>query len=164
MNTQGSALLNLLSLPPLIIRLLVALWPPFWFTGIRFSYISPDYRQIIVRMNLRFYNKNIVGIQYGGNLFSMTDPCYMIMLIRNMGTSYKIIDQSAAIEFVNPGLGPVIAECHLSQEDIDDITQQTQNGDKCLKTFTVNIKDEQDELVAVVTRVVYIRKKLVPSV
>jgi len=114
-------------------------------------------------MGLRFYNKNIVGIQYGGNLFSMTDPCYMIMLMINMGNTYKIIDQSASIEFVKPGLGPVVAECSLSQNDIDDIVQQTKNGDKCLKTFIVNIKNEQDEIIAIVTRVVYIRKKIEPQ-
>lgn len=112
-------------------------------------------------MALRFYNRNAVGIQYGGNLFSMTDPCYMLMLMRNLGSAYKIIDQSAAIEFIHPGLGTVTASCTLSQADVDEILLATATGDKYLKTFYIDIYDKQQELVAKVKRVVYIRKKLI---
>jgi acyl-coenzyme A thioesterase PaaI-like protein len=143
-----------------MIAALISFWPPFWFTGIRFTRISSNFRQVTVRMALRFYNKNVVGIQYGGNLFSMTDPCYMMMLMHNLGKAYKIIDQSAAIAFTNPGLGAVTATCCLEQADIDDIITATKNGDKYLKTFTIDIIDTQKQLVAKVTRVVYIRKRI----
>lgn len=111
-------------------------------------------------MALRFYNKNVVGIQYGGNLFSMTDPCYMIMLMQNLGNDYRVIDQSASIEFVKPGITAVTATCHLHQTDIDDIIAHTRSGDKYLKTFVIDVVDTSNEVVAKVTRVVYIRKKI----
>lgn len=110
-------------------------------------------------MGLHFYNKNIVGIQYGGNLFSMTDPCYMIMLMKNLGRAYKVIDQSAGIEFIAPGVNAVTAKCHLTQDDINEILLATQNGAKYLKTFFIDIINQDGDIVAKVTRVVYIRKK-----
>jgi acyl-coenzyme A thioesterase PaaI-like protein len=114
---------------------------------------------IHVRMVLRFYNKNVVGIQYGGSLFSMTDPCYMFMLMKNLGSDYKVIDQSAAIEFITPGVGTVNAKCYLTQQDINEIITATHNGDKYLKTFLIDVIDDSNNVVAKVTRVVYIRKK-----
>lgn len=111
-------------------------------------------------MALRFYNKNIIGIHYGGNLFSMTDPCFMMMLMRNMGNNYKVIDQSGAIEFIKPGRGTVTANCYLLQEDVDDIIMATKSGDKYFKNFSIDIVDEQSEVIARVKRSIYIRKRL----
>lgn len=147
-------------LPAPLIAFFLSLWPPFWFTGICFQNISSNFRQVRVSMALRFYNKNIVGIQYGGSLFSMTDPCFMMMLMQNLGSDYKVIDQSGSIEFIKPGKGRVTASCELTQADIDDILQATHSGEKYLKTFTVDIVDNMQELVAQVTRVVYIRKRI----
>ena len=153
-------MIKLLSiLPSPLVAFLLSLWPPFWFTGISFQYIAANFRQVRVGMALRFYNKNIVGIQYGGSLFSMTDPCFMMMLMHNLGGDYKVIDQSASIEFINPGKGAVTATCKLTQVDIDDILQATQSGEKYLKTFTVDIVNNTQELIAKVTRIIYIRRR-----
>ncbi len=138
---------------------LMALWPPFWFTGIRYEYVSDDFREIRVGMALRFYNKNIHGLQYGGNLFSMTDACHGIMLFRNLGPAYNVLDKSAQIEFVRPGKGKVVLECTITDDDIADIKQKTANGDKYFKEFTVHVKDLEGEIVASVVKTVYIRQK-----
>jgi len=144
---------------PKFLSVVMNLWPPFWFTGISYRIANDDMRDIHVRMPLRFYNKNVVGIHYGGNLFSMTDPIYMVMLMRNLGNEYKVIDQSAAIEFISPGLNTVSAHCQLTQEDIDDILKKTIGGEKYLKTFWITLVDEVTaEEIARVERVVYIRK------
>jgi acyl-coenzyme A thioesterase PaaI-like protein len=138
---------------------IMALWPPFWFTGIRYEFVADDFRKIRVTMALRFYNKNIHGIQYGGNLFSMTDACHGIMLFRNLGPSYNVLDKSAHIEFVKPGKTKVILDCVVTEADIQDIKQKTANGEKYLKEFTVHVKDLKDEIVATVYKTVYVRKK-----
>ncbi len=138
---------------------ILTLWPPFWFTGISFRHISEDFRHVQVVLRMHFYNRNVVGVHYGGNLFSMTDPCYMMMLMRNMGKGYKVIDQGATIEFINPGLGTVTADFTIDQNLIDEIIDKTQNGEKLLQELTVDIVDEQKDIVAKVTRVIYIRKR-----
>lgn len=152
-------MVKLLKLSGRWVAFLVNIWPPLLFTGIRFRYVSDDLRTIKVEMPLRFYNRNIIGVHYGGSLFSMLDPCYMMMLQRNLGSSYRVIDQSASIQFIKAGVGTVSAECHLSQDDIDDIIEKTRTGEKYLKSFAINIVDEVGDIVASNDRVVYIRKK-----
>jgi len=151
--------MNFFSMPSRMVRRLIHLWPPLWFTGIRFVAISDDYRNITARMGLYFYNKNIIGIQYGGNLFSMTDPCYMMMLRANLGRDYYIVDQAASIEFIRPGISTVWAKCQLVQDDIDHILKHTLNGQKYLKQLSIDIVDDHGEIIALVQRTIYIRKK-----
>ena len=138
---------------------IMRLWPPFWFTGIRIEYISDDFRQMRVAMPLRFYNKNVHGIHFGGSLYAMTDPCYLMMVLRNLGQDYRVLDKAGAIDYINKGTGKVSAELTLTDEDLKDIYKQTENGQKYLKNFTIHIRDEDHELVAQVERTVYIRQK-----
>lgn len=138
---------------------IMALWPPFWFTGIRYDFVADDFKNVRVSMALRFYNKNIHGLQYGGNLFSMTDACHGIMLYRNLGPAYNVLDKSAHIDFVKSGKTKVILECAISDCDIEDIKQKTANGDKYFKEFTVHVRDLEGEVVATVVKTVYVRKK-----
>lgn len=142
------------------IKMMFTLWPPLWFTGIRFAEVSQDLRKVTVVMPMRFYNKNIVGVHFGGSLFAMTDPCFMMMLMTNLGKDYIVWDKAATIEFVKPGTGTVKAEFSLSQIDIDDILEKTSNGDKYFKTLPVSVVDEKNEIVAKLERTLYIRKKL----
>jgi hypothetical protein len=76
-----------------------------------------------------------------------------------MGGEYRIIDKSASIEFVKPGVGSVTANCYLQPEEIEDIIAATKNGDKYFKNFSIDITDQGNEVVARVKRSVYIRKK-----
>ena len=61
------------------------IWPPFLFGGMRVLEWSDDWRHVRVRMKLAWYNRNFVGTQFGGNLFSMTDPFWMIMTMQALG-------------------------------------------------------------------------------
>lgn len=151
--------LQKISSSPIGIKTVFRLWPPLWFTGIRFTEVSEDLRDITVSMKMRFYNKNIVGVHFGGSLFAMTDPVYMMMLMTNLGRDYIVWDSAASIEFVKPGKGTVSARFALTQDDIDDIYQHTKDGDKYFKTLPVEIKDESNEVVAKLQRTLYIRQK-----
>src|SRR5262245_46237940 len=100
---------------------LVNFWPPFFGAGIRVKRIQPDWKAIDVEMNLRFWNANYVGTHYGGSLYSMTDPFYMLMLIESLGHEYIVWDKSACIRFKRPGRGRVRAAFRLSEEQLQDI-------------------------------------------
>lgn len=151
--------MNFLTMPSWLVRWGINFWPPLLFAGIRVLQISEDYRYTKVTMPLRFYNKNILGIQYGGSLFSMTDPWLMSMLWQNLGSDYRVVDKAASIDFIKPGKSRVSAEFVITEADLMDIKQQTAEGEKYLKTFTVHIKDSEDQLVAEVLRTIYIRRK-----
>jgi hypothetical protein len=141
------------------LRLLMNLWPPFLGAGIRVTRLQPDWREIDVEMKLRRWNSNYVGTHYGGSLYSMTDPFYMLMLIENLGRGYIVWDKSAAIRFRKPGAGTVSARFRLSGEQIDEIRRELQARPKMERSFTVEVTDDSGSVVAEVEKLLYIRRK-----
>ena len=142
-----------------LLKLAFHLFPPFWGAGIKVKTIANDYKSLRVEMPLRWYNRNIKGTHFGGNLFSMTDPFLMIMLIQVLGKSYDVWDQSSDIRFCKPGTGKVIAHFELSPTLIKDILNKTRDGSKFTPEFIVHITNEAGDTIAVVTKTIYIRKR-----
>jgi hypothetical protein len=110
-------------------------------------------------MKLRFWNRNYVGTHFGGSLYSMTDPFYVLMLIENLGREYIVWDKSAAIRFKKPGRGKMLAAFRLSDEQIEDIRQALRTQEKVEPEFMVEVKDESGAVVAEVQKVLHIRKR-----
>ncbi len=110
-------------------------------------------------MGLRWYNRNYVGTHFGGSLYSMIDPFYMLMVMNVMGPDYVVWDKSASIDFVRPGKGRVFAHFTLSDEQIETIREHTANGEKYLPAWDVEITDEAGECVARARKTLYIRRK-----
>jgi len=141
------------------LRRLINVWPPFLFSGIRVTDLSADYRFARVELHQRWYNRNYVGTHFGGSLFAMTDPMYMLMLLQVLGRRYIVWDQQAAIEFLAPGRGVVSARFELDEATLATIREQTAAGEKYLPDFTIEIRDEKEELVARVRKTLYVRHK-----
>jgi acyl-coenzyme A thioesterase PaaI-like protein len=136
----------------------INVWPPFLGAGIRVKW-SADHKTVDVEMKLRFWNRNYVGTHYGGSLYSMTDPFYMLMLMDNLGPGYIVWDKAASIRFRKPGKGRVKAEFRLLEEQLDDIRTKLLTQEKYEPTFAVQVKDETGEVVAEVQKVLHIRRK-----
>jgi hypothetical protein len=83
-----------------LFKRLINLYPPYWGTGIRVTRLAGDYSHLRVEMPLRFYNRNYVGTHFGGSLYAMVDPFYMLMLIQILGPDYLVWDRSAGIDFI----------------------------------------------------------------
>jgi len=141
------------------IRLWLNLWPPFLGAGIRVTRLDRDWRAIDVELKLRFWNRNYVGTHYGGSLCSMTDPFYMLMLIENLGRDYIVWDKSANIRFRRPGRGRLTAQFRLSEVQLAEIWRLLEISEKIEPTFTVEIKDDAGEVVAVVEKLIQVRRK-----
>lgn len=142
-----------------LFRLLLNLYPPYWGTGIVIKKVDQDFRMIVVRMKMRFYNRNYVSTHFGGSLYAMTDPFYMLMLIRILGKEYIVWDKAATIDFIKPGKGTVTATFNIAQETISEILSKTSEGQKYICDLTVDVKDEQQDTVCRVVKTLYIRKK-----
>ncbi len=142
-----------------IILRLLNFWPPFLGAGIRVTKITSDMREIDVEMKLRWWNKNYVGTQFGGSLYSMTDPFYMLMLIENLGKNYIVWDKASTIRFKNPGRGKVSAKFRLTTEEILAIKETTDTEEKFEPIFTVQVLDESGKLIAEVEKLLYVKRK-----
>jgi hypothetical protein len=139
---------------------LVNLYPPFLGAGIKVRAVAPDFRQIEVEMPLRWYNRNYVGTHFGGSLYSMVDPFYMVMLIHVLGPDYIVWDRAAAIEFFKPGRGTMRACFRLTEADLETIYAHTADGERYLPEFSVEIVDTSGELVARVKKILYVRRRI----
>jgi acyl-coenzyme A thioesterase PaaI-like protein len=141
-----------------VFRWMMNLWPPLWGQGIRIQYISSDFREIRTRLVFRWYNRGNPGTQFGGALFSMTDPFYSIMLLKNLGDGFTVWDQAATIAFLRPAREPVEACFLLRDKDIQTVHQQTLQGESCSLEFPVAINTLSGTRVASVTRTLHIRR------
>jgi len=141
----------------------INLWPPFLFAGISVAKLSPDYRQATIKLRLCFWNKNYVGTQYGGSMFSMADPFYMIMLIENLGKEYQVWDKAATIRYIKPGRSELTAEFHLSDNDLAAIRQGVAEKGRVEWVRTVEIKDTSGDVVALVEKVISIKTRITGS-
>ena len=140
-------------------RRLLNLWPPFLINAIRVVSISDDWSQAHVLLRLRPWNRNYVRTQFGGNLFAMTDPFWMLLVLHQLGRRYYVWDKAASIDFVAPGRSDVHAWFHLQPAVIDDLRAKAANGDKVLHWFETDITTASGEVVARVRKQVYIRLK-----
>lgn len=134
-------------------------WPPFLFAGIRILEISPDYRSARVKLKKKTITSNYVGTLFGGSLFSMTDPFFMIMTLKNLGDKYIVWDKRGEIEFVSPGKATVYGNFQISDDDLADIKVNVEKNVKYLKWFEVELKTAEGVLVAIVKKQIYFRAK-----
>lgn len=137
------------------------LYPPFLGAAIRVQYISADYLKMRVEMPLTWYNRNYVATQFGGSIYAMTDPFYMLLLIQKLGSQYVVWDKAAAIDFVKPGKGRLRADFRFSALEIEQVRERTASGDKYLFDKEVLVQDLQGEIIARVIKTLYVRKKTV---
>ena len=135
------------------------LWPPFLFAGIHVTALGEDYRHARVELRQRWYNRNYVGTHFGGSLFAMTDPFWMLLAMRSLGRDYMVWDQAGEIRFRRPGRGTVHARFELSDEVLDAMRAATAGGDKYLHWFENEVVDASGEVVAVVRKQLYVRRK-----
>jgi acyl-coenzyme A thioesterase PaaI-like protein len=158
---SGSVLLQLLggTKSSHALRRWINFWPPFLGMGIRIKRIAPDMKAVDVEMKLRFWNANYVGTHFGGSLFSMTDPFYMLMLMANLGGGYIVWDKAATIRYRKPGKGTVRAEFRLSDSQIDDVREKLKTLPKYEPVFTVEVKDGDGVVIAEVEKVIHVRMK-----
>lgn len=143
---------------PWVIRFM-SFWPPFIGAGVRVKKVAPNFDYIDVEMKLRFWNANYVGTHFGGSMYSMTDPFIMLILIQKLGRDYIVWDKSATIRFKKPGKGRIRARFSVTEDELKSIVEQAAAFYKVEPVFVVQLFDEQNEVVAEVDKVLYVRRK-----
>jgi acyl-coenzyme A thioesterase PaaI-like protein len=144
---------------PFWIYIFANLYFPFLGAGIRVKKLSPDYRFARMEMPLTWYNRNYVGTQFGGSIYAMCDPIYMLMLIQNLGRDYIVWDKAASIDFIKPGRMRLNAEFHWTQAEIDQVREKTKDGQKYVFDKEVLVHDKNGLLCARIIKTLYVRKK-----
>ncbi len=136
---------------------LINFYPPFLGAGIRARAV--DERTYTVEMKLTALNRNVVGTHFGGSLYAMCDPWFMLILVRALHPDFIVWDKSASIQFLKPGRGRVTATFHIPQERIDEIRQAAQQAKKIEPVFSADVLDDQNQVIAHVEKILYVRRK-----
>jgi acyl-coenzyme A thioesterase PaaI-like protein len=140
-----------------LLEKLINFYPPLWGAGIRSRNI--DERTVEVEMKLNIFNRNIVGVHFGGSLYAMCDPWFMLILMHLLGEDYIVWDKAASIQFRRPGRGTVKAQFHIPKEREDQIRSEADQNTKIEPTFSVDVVDEQGQIIAQVEKLLYVRRK-----
>ena len=141
------------------LRRFMNLWPPLLLSGIRVLEFSDDWRHARVRLRRHWYNGNYVGTHFGGSLFAMTDPFWMIMVMNCLGRDYVVWDKAAEIEFLAPGRGDVFAEFKVEENVLDELRTAAAAGERVLRWFETEVTSASGKVIARVRKQLYVRLK-----
>lgn len=134
-------------------------WPPLLGTGIRVQEIAEDWTYARVKLPLTRLNRNQHGTAFGGSIGAMSDAFYALLLMHQLGKDYKVWDQAAQIDYVNPGVGTIYARFEMPPAVVEEIRATCDRGEKVLHWFETDLTLRDGTVVARVRRQVYARKK-----
>ncbi len=132
------------------------LWPCYWGTGARVTYIAGDWREVRVRIPLSWRTRNYVGTIFGGSLYAAVDPFFMIMLMKNLGPDYVVWDKAATIRFRKPGRSPLNASFRLDEAELASIRSLLVEQPKVDRTYPVQLLDAEGVVHAEIEKVIHI--------
>jgi len=141
-----------------VIRLM-NFYPPYLGAGVRVKVLDKDELIVRVDMNLNIFNKNYVGTHFGGSLYSMVDPFYMLILMRKLGRDFIVWDKKADISFKRPGRENVYAIFEIKREKVVQIREEVGKLGKCEPVFEVSIKNQKGDVIATVLKTLWVKKK-----
>ena len=137
------------------LALLLNIYPPFFGAGVRVRKIPDGYE---ATLRLRWWNRNYVGTHFGGSLFVMADPFYMLILAPALGREYVVWDKASTIRFRRPGRGTVRGTFTIEKERIEEIRAEADRLGKVEPSFTVQLFGAEGEVIAEVDKVLSVRR------
>ena len=143
---------------PRLNRFLTNLYPALFFAGIRITEITSDWKTIKVSMG-GLFSMTPMGAQFGGALFTMGDPWFMMILVRHFGKGFKIWDKSATIHFRRRGRGTVKATFSITDQQLAFIREKVMAEGKIHIILTTQIIDSEEEIVADIEKTIFIGLK-----
>lgn len=138
---------------------LLNVYPPFLGAGIRVTRLDPEAGVCEVRLKERWWNRNLVGTHFGGSLYAMCDPFFMLLLLHALGSGYIVWDKAASIRFLRPGRGVVRARFEMPAERVEEIRRLADSQPTVEPTFITEVVDAEGQVVARVEKLLYVRRK-----
>lgn len=155
---MSQGFLSRVALGPAGMRWLFNLWPPFRAAGIRVTHLAGDWSVAIVELRARLLNRNYVGTHFGGSIFAMADPFFMILMMKKLGRDYVVWDKAGSVRFLRPGRGTLTARFVVTRAMVEAARRATADGSKHEPTYAVEITDGEGAVVARVEKTLHIRR------
>jgi acyl-coenzyme A thioesterase PaaI-like protein len=138
---------------------MLSLYPPFLGAGIRVRRLAGDPPGYETRLRLRFWNRNYHGTHFGGAIYTLCDPFYVLILAAELGSGYAVWDKSATIHFRRPGRGTLHARFEIPRAKVELIRVAADAGERLEPVFVAEVRNDEDEVVAEVEKVLSVRRR-----
>ena len=135
------------------------LFPAFRRTGGRVTYIAADLKTIRVELPLNWRTRNYVGTLFGGCMYAVVDPFYMVMFIKLLGPDFIVWDKAANIRYKKPGRTTLRAEFHVDDAELAAIRGDLESSDKVDRVYLIDLVDSDNEVCASVEKTIHFRKR-----
>lgn len=146
---------------PQSLKWLLRIYPPFLFQRIWVKNIHTDFQGVDVKIIKSIFNKNSNNTIFGGTIFSAVDPFYAILIdqrLQSHGFKKTVAWlKSASIEYKKPGLTNLKFSIKITDEDFNECMDTLKSRGRIIKTFFVEIVNEQNEICAIAKNEIYIR-------
>jgi acyl-coenzyme A thioesterase PaaI-like protein len=139
----------------ILVRLL-SFYPPYVGAGIRVRRLPEGFES---RMTLRAYNRNYFGTHFGGSLYSMCDPFFVLALVERLGPGYTVWDKAAEIRFLRPGRGTVRARFEIPPARVEEIRAEVARAGRAEPRFQVDVLSRDGEVVARVDKLLSVKTR-----
>ncbi len=138
------------------------LFPAFWGTGARITYIADDHGEIRLEVPLSWRTRNYVGTIFGGSMYGAVDGIHIVMLIKNLGRGYVVWDKAGSVRFRKPGRSTLYARVALPREEFDDIRARAASGEPVERVYHVDLTDRAGTVHAEIEKTLHIRRRGAP--
>jgi len=142
-----------------LLRWRLNLFPAFWCTGSRITHLSPDFREVRLRLPLGLRTRNLVGTIFGGSMYAAVDPVYMLMLMENLDPSYEVWDKAATIRFRRPARETLHASFTLDEGELEAIRRAVAEQGRVDRVYDVELAAADGTVHAEVEKVVHVRRR-----
>src|SRR6266550_1960661 len=140
-------------------RFMFNLFPCYRRTGVKVTYISPDFHEVRIKLPLNWKTRGYNGTTFGGSMYACVDPVYMTMISWNLGRGYIAWDKAVQIEFRKPGRDTLYSVFRLSPDELDGIKSELESADKVDRVYDVELADSAGVVHAFFRNTVQIRKR-----
>ncbi len=134
-------------------------FPAVFGTGATVTYIASDYREVRVRLPLSWRTRNYVGTIFGGSMYAATDPIYVVMLYKLLGSKYIIWDKAAAIRFRRPGRATLYAKFVVDASETQMIEHILETRPSIDRVYQIELIDAEGVVHASIEKTVYVGRK-----
>lgn len=146
---------------PKSLKWLLRIYPPFLFQRIWVKKIHTDFQGVDVKIIKSIFNKNSNSTIFGGTIFSAVDPFYAILIdqrLQSHGFKKTVAWlKSASIEYKKPGLTNLKFSIKITDNDFNECMDALASRGRIIKTFSVEIVNDQNEICAIAQNEIYIR-------
>jgi acyl-coenzyme A thioesterase PaaI-like protein len=135
-------------------------WSPMYKrTTAKLIKVSDDLHYVKIRLKLNWKNRNYAGSIFGGSMLAATDPIYMIQLIQILGDDYVVWDKAVEAKYKKPAKSTIYGEFIFTTEEVDTIKQNVVVNKETDITKTMNLVDENENIIATFNKTLYIADK-----